>query len=136
MTRVLFVGQSYIAGENRKKLFHLAARADCSVGLIVPATWEHLSFGRYEFQPVEADAPLSIFPVPIRNNGRVFAFSYALAPIGLAVHEFQPDIFQVEQEPGSLALLQFVALARLHRRAKLIAFTWENLNYHQPGVRH
>jgi glycosyltransferase involved in cell wall biosynthesis len=42
---------------------------------------------------------------------------------------------QVEQEPGSLALTQFV-LASTWQRAKLIAFTWENLFYRQPGVRH
>jgi glycosyltransferase involved in cell wall biosynthesis len=136
MNRILFAGQSYIVGESRKKLAYLAAQLDYAVGLIVPTTWEHPSFGRYEFQPSEADGPLTIFPVPIRNNGRAFAFSYAITPLWRAVRQFRPDIIQAEQEPGSLSLLQLMVLERLQRQAKLIAFTWENLCYRQPGIRH
>ena len=136
MLRVLFVGQSYITGESRKKLSYLAASSGHVVGLVVPTGWEHDAFGRYEFRFVEADRPLSIFPIPIRNSGRAFAFSYAVAPLWRAVDSFQADIVQAEQEPGSLALFQVMAMVRSARRAKLIAFTWENLAYRQPGIRH
>ncbi|MBM3129720.1 MAG: glycosyltransferase family 4 protein [Chloroflexi bacterium] len=135
MTRVLFVGQSYIVAESRRKLACLAERSDLAVSLIVPQTWEHESFGRYEFRHDAIDERIATFPIPIHNNGRTFAFSYALQPLWQAVCRIQPDIVQVEQEPGSLALLELGVLACL-QRAKLIAFTWENLNYRQPGIRH
>jgi len=135
MTRVLFVGQSYIVAASRQKLAWLAERADLNISLIVPQSWEHVSFGRYEFQPAEWDVRLAIHQVPIHNNGRPFAFTYdwrSLWRIGCA---FRPDVMQVEQEPGSLALTQFVLLKK-KLRTKLIAFTWENLFYRQPGIRH
>lgn len=136
MRRVLFVGQSYIVAESRKKLACLAERSDMDVSLIVPKTWEHESLGRYAFQPAEWDARISIHPISIRHNGRPFAFSYALMPLARVVRAIQPEVMQVEQEPGSLALAQFVLLKRILRRAKLIGFTWENLYYRQPGIRH
>jgi L-malate glycosyltransferase len=135
MLRVVIVGQSYILSEARKKLAYLAGYPELSISLIVPTTWEHAAFGHYEFQPTESDASIAIFPIPIRNNGRAFAFAYHLGPLWRAVRKIRPDIFQVEQEPGSLALLQFTLLARLSR-ARLIGFTWENLSYRQPGIRH
>lgn len=128
MSRILIVGQSYITAESRKKLTHLASH-HLDVALIVPTTWEHDSFGSYTFQPTPQDARISIYAIPVRNNGRVFAFSYALAPLWRAMQKIQPDIFHIEQEPGSLSLLQFVVLRRLRPRAKLLAFTWENLFY-------
>jgi L-malate glycosyltransferase len=134
MLRVVIVGHSYILSEARKKLIYLAGYPELSISLIVPTTWEHAAFGHYEFQPAENDASIAIFPIPIRNNGRVFAFSYQVRPLLRAIRKIRPDIFQIEQELGSLALLQFTFLARLYR-AKLIAFTWENLYYRQPGVR-
>lgn len=136
MTRVLFVGQSYIAAESRKKLACLANRPDLDVSLIVPTTWEHESFGRYVFQLAKLDARISIYPISIRHNGRPFAFSYAFIPLARAVRAIQPEVMQVEQEPGSLALAQFVLLKHILRHAKLIGFTWENLFYRQPGIRH
>ncbi|MBI5300723.1 MAG: glycosyltransferase family 4 protein [Chloroflexi bacterium] len=128
MSRILIVGQSYITAESRKKLTHLASY-HLDVALVVPTTWEHDSFGSYTFQPMSQDARIAIYAIPVRNNGRVFAFSYALAPLWRAIRKIQPDIFHVEQEPGSLSLLQFVVLRRLRPRAKLFAFTWENLFY-------
>lgn len=134
MTRVLFVGQSYIVGESRKKLACLAGYPGIEIALIVPRTWEHESFGRYEFQPLALDEPLTIFPLPIHNNGRVFAYTYAPGQVWRIVRQFRPEILQVEQEPGSLALLEFTLLARMCH-AKLIAFTWENAIEKQPGLR-
>jgi len=135
MLRVMIVGQSYVLSESRKKLTYLAGYPELSISLIVPTTWEHPAFGHYEFQPAASDASIAIFPIPIRNNGRAFAFSYHILPLWRAIRRIRPDIMQVEQEPGSLALLQFTLLARLSR-AKLISFTWENLAYRQPGIRH
>ncbi|MBI5650214.1 MAG: glycosyltransferase family 4 protein [Chloroflexi bacterium] len=135
MTRVLFVGQSYIAGDSRQKLARLAQHPGYSIGLVVPSVWEHESFGRYVFQPTPEHRAVTFFPIPIRNNGRVFAFSYHLRALWRAIQTFQPEILHVEQEPGSLVLLQFVALKFLLRRVKLIAFTWENLFYCPPALR-
>ncbi|MBI5566778.1 MAG: glycosyltransferase family 4 protein [Chloroflexi bacterium] len=136
MSRVMIVGQSYVLGEARKKLTYLAAQPDVSIALVTPTVWEHGAFGRYEFQPAEADRALQLYAIPIRNNGRAFAFSYQLRALWRAVRQFKPDILQVEQEPGSLALFQCLVLARLAQRTRLVAFTWENLYYRQPGIRH
>lgn len=136
MTRVLFVGQSYVVTESRKKLAQLAAEPELTIGLIVPTSWQHGTIGHYAYTPAAVDAHLTVFSVPIRNDGRAFAFSYASRPLWRAVRQFKPDVFQVEQEPGSLALLQCLVLAKLFRRTKLLAFTWENLFYRQPGIRH
>jgi len=135
MKRILFAGQSYIVAESRKKLAYLAEHFDLDVSLIVPATWEHESFGRYVFQPARWDTRVTIYPIAIRNNGRPFAFTYALRPLVRAFRKIRPDIVQADQEPGSLALFELGILAR-RTHAKLVAFTWENLFYHQPGVRH
>jgi glycosyltransferase involved in cell wall biosynthesis len=135
MMRILFVGQSYIVAESRKKLVYLAKQPNVNVSLIVPTTWEHESFGRYTFQHVGPDSAMTIFPTPIRNNGRVFAFYYDPISVWRIVRQIQPDLIQVEQEPGSLSLLQFVFLATLQSRVKLIAFTWENLMYRLPLAR-
>lgn len=136
MLRVMIVSQSYVLSEARKKLTHLAAHPDLSVAVVAPTIWENDALGRYEFQLSEDDRALTLFTIPIRNNGRVFAFSYQMGALWRAVHQFKPDVFQVEQEPGSLALLQCLMLAKLLRRTKLLAFTWENLHYRQPGIRH
>ncbi len=136
MLRVLIVGQSYIGNESRKKLACLAQSPEVSVSLVVPSIWEHDSFGRYEYQPDPIDAGFSVYPIPIRQNGRVFAFSYALSPLLQVIRKTQPDILQVEQEPGSVALFEVGILAKLGRRSKLVGFAWENLDYKQLALRH
>ncbi len=133
--RILIVGQSYIVIDSRKKLAYLAKQPGYSVSLIVPTVWEH-SFGVYPFEKSDLDTHYQVFPIPIYKNGRTFAFSYAPIPLWRAIRQIKPDILQVEQEPGSLALMQFVLLSKLYPQAKLIAFTWENLFYKQPGLRH
>jgi len=135
-TQVVIVGQSYIGNEARKKLSYLAKQPGYTVSLIVPTTWEHDSFGVYTFQKADSDIGYQIFPIPIYTNGRVFAFAYSPIPLWRAIRQIKPDILQVEQEPGSLSLMQFVILSKLYRHAKLISFTWENLFYKQPGIRH
>lgn len=135
MPRILFVGQSYISVEGRKKLYQLARYADCDISLIVPLTWKHESFGIYTFQPDPRDAVLKIFPLPIYNDGHVFAFFYDPRAVVPIVRRVAPEIFHIEQEPGSLALLQFVLLASFYPHAKLIAFAWENLLTQSLGRR-
>lgn len=127
MPRILFVGHSYINVEARKKLYQLAHYAGCDIWLVVPTRWRHESFGEYVFQPDPRDSVIKVFTVPVYISGRVFAFFYDPRAVVQIVHQVAPEIFHIEQEPGSLSLLQFVLLASFYPRAQVIAFAWENV---------
>lgn len=127
MTRVLFVGQSYIAGESREKLTHIAATPGYEVFLITPQVWRNHPLGEYHFQPLPPTSRVQAHPLPIHNNGKVFGFFYTPAAVRQALHTIRPDILHIEQEPGSLALLEFILLAHRPPRTQLLVFTWENI---------
>lgn len=132
--RVLFIGQTYVIPESRKKLTWLAQQPGLEVSLIVPARWRIPGLGAYRFSPAPADSGIQIYPLPVSMSGRVFGFVYEPLSFRAIIRQTHPDIIQAEQEPGSLALLEAAGLGRRPGGA-LIAFSWENYIERQPTWR-
>ena len=112
----------------QRKIEALAQHDDIEVTLIVPTWW------RYALRdiPLEKrhDPRYRIVAGRVALSGRINGHFYWPDTL-LAVKDFAPDVLHIEQEPTSLAALQWLAVNRLRARVHTVLFTWENL-----GVRH
>ena len=132
--RVLLASFSYVAQPYRDKLVALAAHPDIDLCLLAPRSWRH-PLGEIPFLPPEPDGAYRARVMPIYLNGRNGKFMFPLGPLLRVLKTEKPDIIHIEVEPLSLAALQLVLLNRLTRRAKVVLFSWENLEFQRGPVR-
>lgn len=119
MTKVWLVGHAYVNPVPHDKLAALARLPGIELTLLVPSSW----------RTATAEIPLAVTAAPYRivasrvaANGRVGAYRYL---DGMrALRRARPDVVHAEVEPWSLAAWQCVRAAP---RARLVVFTWENL---------
>ena len=129
--RILVVSHTYIVDINREKFKILAnLEPDIEVIIVVPQRWKP---GGVQNQIIETQfyqegsfkvVPLSNFS---QNNQALLTFGTDLIKL---LHQFKPQIIQVEQGSKSLAYTQLIILNYLlGLKAKTIFFTWWNLPY-------
>ena len=123
--RVLFIAR-YLQLVNHRKVMALAAQPGIELIQIAPRHWaDELRSYRQELQTSEN---YRFLPLDTRGRqGDIHRFLYL--PPGLELRHIKPDIIHLEEEPDSLVALQ-VVLARhlLARQAKVILFTWQNID--------
>lgn len=129
--RILVVSHTYIVDINREK-FKIFANLEpgIEVIIVVPQRWKP---GGVQNQIIESQfyqevsfkvVPLSNFS---QNNQALLTFGTDLIKL---LHQFKPQIIQVEQGSKSLAYTQLIILNKLlGLKAKNIFFTWWNLPY-------
>lgn len=128
--RVLFVAR-YLQAINQKKVLFLCQQPGLQLWHLVPTHW-HDAFNRYQAASQSKDHYEQIAH-PVVNAPDIHRFVYW--PVPRFIRDLRPDVIHVEEEPESLAALEFSLLRRLLApRAKLILFTWQNIQRRTNAV--
>ena len=129
--RILVASHTYIVDINRAKFKILSnLEPGIEVTIVVPQRWKP---GGVQNKIIETQfcqsgsfkvVPISNFS---QNNQGLLTFGTDIIKL---LHEFRPQIIQVEQGSKSLAYAQLILLNKLLKlKAKNILFTWWNLSY-------
>src|SRR5437763_1938615 len=124
--RIIVVSHPSILDINRRLYIELA-KCNHQVMLVVPSRWKN-EFGKRPLQPEpladSATGNVSLRCCRVAMAGRIACQFYLLTPwIDLA--RWRPDIVFIDEEPWSLATVQWALFARL-MRCPLVAWTHEN----------
>ena len=131
--RVLFVSHAYVVGVNQGKLKAIADTGEVELALLAPNNWKAIEWNRL----LELETPfpqIRIYSAPVWFTGRVGAHLYAPWKIRQVIHDFQPDLIQVEEEIFSLCALEVAIWAKLDKKP-LVVFGWENQERSLPSPR-
>ena len=129
--KILVVSHTYIVDLNREKFRALAKlEPGIEVTVVVPRRWQPGGVQNkiIETQPIQ-EGSFQVVPVSnfSENNQGLLVFGADLINV---LHNFRPDIIQVEQGAKALAYAQLITLNRwLKIGAKNVFFTWWNLPY-------
>jgi len=129
--RILVASHTYIVDINRAKFKILAnLEPGIEVTVVVPKCWKP---GGVQNKIIETqfcqEGSFKVFPISnfSQNNQGLLTFGTDIIQL---LHEFRPQIIQVEQGSKSLAYAQLILLNKwLNLQAKNIFFTWWNLPY-------
>ncbi len=129
--RILVASHTYIVEINREKFKILAnLEPDIEVTVVVPQRWKP---GGVQNKIIETqfcqEGSFKVVPISnfSQNNQGLLTFGIDLIRL---LHEFKPQIIQVEQGSKSLAYAQLIALNKILKlKAKNLFFTWWNLPY-------
>ena len=129
--RIVVASHTYIVDINREKFKILAnLEPNIEVTVVVPQRWKP---GGVQNKLIETkfyqEGSFKVVPISnySQNNQGLLTFGTDLIRI---LHEFKPQIIQVEQGSKSLAYAQLILLNKLLKlKAKNIFFTWWNLPY-------
>ncbi len=128
MIRVLFIAR-YHDATTRRKIELLAQEPDLQILHLCPRVWRD-ELGQVSQQSA-TEGSFGLIAVPM--IGRPSDPHRALyRTVSFAMHRFRPDIVHAEEEPDSLTGLQ-IAVARrvLAPRARLLFYSWQNVNRHK-----
>jgi len=129
--RILVASHTYIVDINRAKFKILAnLEPGIEVTVVVPKCWKP---GGVQNKIIETkfcqEGSFKVIPISnfSQNNQGLLTFGTDIIKL---LHEFRPQIIQVEQGSKSLAYAQLILLNKwLNLKAKNIFFTWWNLPY-------
>ena len=127
--RILVASHTYVTDLNCEK-FRSLARLGASVAIVVPRRWRPGGVQTQIIRPQpRQEENFRIVPVSnfSQNHQGLLTFGADLLPL---LHQFRPQIIQVEQGTKSLGYAQLISLNRLlNLQAKNVFFTWWNLPY-------
>lgn len=125
---ILLISHTYVVALNRGKLSHLGRQADLAV--VVPTHWRDTLRTVYFETGDQEDYRL--IPARAFRDGHNMSYFYDPLTLWRLMADLRPDIVHVEEETGSLALLQ-AALLKRRFDYRLLFFTWENI-YRRPWL--
>lgn len=125
------ISHTYVVGVNRGKLEALVQNPELELLTIVPSRWVERDIGQVlRFEPPRwSSFPIASIPVWFPGYGSAFVYSPTV--LFRFLRQFRPALIHVEEEPWSLATLELCFVSRL-LGARLVFFTWENLNRQLP----
>ena len=122
--RILYVAR-FLQAINQKKLAQLGRLPEVALWHLAPERWQD-SFNAYHIASADHGSYQQV-AWPVRGAPDIHRFIYWPPPAW--IRKLQPDIIHLDEEPDSLAALEFCALrACLAPRAKLVIFTWQNID--------
>lgn len=119
--RVLMVSKACIVGIYQRKL-ELIAQHGVNLLALVPPSWRD-ERGEQKLERVHTHG-YQLETLPIAFNGNFHLHFYPT--LGRYLHEFQPDIVHIDEEPYNFATWHALSLAKRHG-AKTLFFTWQNI---------
>lgn len=136
--KVLLVSHAYVAPENLRKPELLTKYLDLEVGIIPPRRWRTAYL--LDITPARCKrAGLRVFPMPVFFAGDGGKHFYQPLELYRIVKQFKPDIIHLEEEPWTPVALEVALLSKIVG-ARLIVFTWENLDlklsFWQKAIEH
>lgn len=126
--KVLLSSNMYAWSGNWDKLDALARYVDLAV--ITPTKWGVPELGQMVHVPEQAPAAAwrqYRLATHIYEKGNPFRFFYEPGALRRVIDAERPDILHIEQEPESLALLEFNYLSR-QLNTPLVFIAWEDMN--------
>jgi glycosyltransferase involved in cell wall biosynthesis len=124
--RVLMLSKACIVGIYQRKL-ELIARQGVDLLALVPPSWKD-ERGEQILERVYTDG-YRLETLPIWLNGSFHLHMYPT--LARWMHEFQPDIVHIDEEPYDLVTWHALALAK-QVRAKTLFFGWQNIYRRYP----
>ena len=126
--RVLMLSKACIVGAYQRKLEEMAALApELSLTVAVPPFWQD-ERGKMPLEKAHTEG-YDLRVIPMLFNG---SFHLHLYPtLGRVMHEVQPDIVHIDEEPYNVATYHAHRLARRHG-ARALWFSWQNLQRSYP----
>ena len=115
--KVLLISHAYAAKENLRKPELLNQQPDLEVKVVSPQRW----ITAYQTE-IGASSQLPVF-----FSGDAGKYFYHPLKLYQIVKDFKPDIIHLEEEPWTPVAFQ-VAVISILSKAKLLVFTWENLD--------
>lgn len=121
--RVLMLSKALVSGTSQRKLEELAQCPGVELTLVTPLYWQHDNGKRQMLEKLYTTGYRMIV-TPMARNGSYHLHFYPR--LGEIMHETQPEIVHIDEEPYNLATFQAMRLAGRHR-ARALFFTWQNL---------
>jgi glycosyltransferase involved in cell wall biosynthesis len=129
--RVVVVGHTYLAEENRKSIDHLARRFEIEV--ISPSTWQDMI---HEYAPEERLIEregwrLRLYPRIVPPG--ITPAAYVFRSLTLGLRRFKPDIIHIEGDPFVPFFIQTWLYSRIWARQARIVSTLKQNTYTSRG---
>ncbi len=125
--RVLMLSKACIVGIYQRKLEEIARHPDITLRVLVPPSWKD-ERGETKLERAFTDG-YELTVTPLRLNGNFHLHYYP--EFAKQLHEFQPDIVHIDEEPYNLAT--WLALRATRRtKAKTLFFSWQNIIRRYP----
>ena len=132
MLKILFTWHAAVLAANQNYVAHLAACPDMQVTLLIPPRWDESTSMVEAHVPPDASYRVRIDEVKKACKG----LSFRYANIRQTLLEVQPDVIFLYEEPYSYVALQMMYWKRkICPQAKLIFYTWQNLDCHYSFLR-
>jgi glycosyltransferase involved in cell wall biosynthesis len=126
--RVLMISKALVAGTSQRKLEEIAKCPGVELTLATPPYWLNDDGSKLELERLYTNGYRMIV-TPLRLNGNYHLHYYP--QLGRIMHEVQPEIVHIDEEPYNFATYQAMRLAHKHR-ARALFFTWQNLYRSYP----
>ncbi|GIK66702.1 MAG: glycosyl transferase family 1 [Chloroflexota bacterium] len=125
--RVLMLSKACIVGIYQRKLEEIARHPDVTLRVLVPPSWKD-ERGETQLERAFTDG-YELTVTPIRLNGNFHLHYYP--EFTKQLHDFQPDIVHIDEEPYNLATWLALRATR-QMEAKTLFFSWQNIARRYP----
>jgi glycosyltransferase involved in cell wall biosynthesis len=125
--RVVMISKALVVGEYQRKLEELANLPGIELTAILPPGWR----GRNDSAPLERvhTTGYQMVIAPVIFNGQHHLHFYPT--IGRFLHQMQPDILHMDEEPYNLATWHALRVGEAVG-ARCLFFSWQNLSRRYP----
>ena len=125
--KVLLLSKACVVGAYQKKLEEIARHDGVELTVVVPPEWRD-ERGVLRLERTHTTG-YDLRVQPIALNGQFHLHFYP--GLGRVIHQVQPDVVHIEEEPYNLATFQAMVDAQ-RIGARTVVFTWQNLQRRYP----
>jgi glycosyltransferase involved in cell wall biosynthesis len=125
--KVLMISKACVVGAYQKKLEEIARHDGMELSVVVPPEWRD-ERGSLRLERAHTTG-YDLHVEPIAFNGHFHLHYYP--GLGRVVHQVQPEVLHIDEEPYNLATFQAMWAAR-RVGARTVVFTWQNLQRGYP----
>ncbi len=125
--KVLLLSKACVVGAYQKKLEEIAGHDDVQLTAVVPPEWRD-ERGALRLERVHTSGyELRVEPIALYGHFHLHYYPR----LGHVMHEVQPDVVHIEEEPYNLATFLAMRFAR-RLPSRTVVFTWQNLRRRYP----
>jgi glycosyltransferase involved in cell wall biosynthesis len=125
--KVLMISKACVVGAYQKKLEEIARHDGIELAVVVPPEWRD-ERGTLRLERAHTTG-YDLHVEPIAFNGHFHLHYYP--GLSRIVHQVQPEVLHIDEEPYNLATFQAMRAAR-RAGARTVVFTWQNLQRGYP----
>src|SRR5258708_21224431 len=121
------ISKACVVGIYQRKLEEIARLPDVDLTVIVPPSWRDPS-GELRLERAYVEG-YRLLVEPIRFNGNFHLYHFPT--LAHRIHDLQPDVVHIDEEPYNFATWQALWLAR-RSGARSLFFSWQNILRRYP----